>query len=106
MNMINIGNRIKFLREEASISARDLAKKVNLDPSQISKIENGTSKPSLEALTRICSALDISLYDFFNESDNEISTEQKKLLEHTKSMTPEQIKVLNKFLHTFLYQEN
>lgn len=102
MNIINVGNRIRSLRKTASLSAKSLAEKVDLDPSQISKIEKGTSTPSLEALARICTALDISLSDFFKETDIQLTKEQTKLLNHVSSMSQDQIKILNKFLDTFL----
>ncbi len=47
INMIDVGKRIKTLRSQKGISARLLAQETNLDPSQISKIEGGTSKPAL-----------------------------------------------------------
>lgn len=98
--MINIGNRIKNLREASDISARTLAQMTNLDPSQISKIERGSSKPSLDALERICKALNISLSEFFSEAEVVLPSEQLQLLESTKSLTREQINLLSKFLET------
>ncbi|HEX6594169.1 MAG TPA: helix-turn-helix transcriptional regulator [Bacillota bacterium] len=62
---MDIGNKIRQFRESADLSARALAKITNLDPSQISKIERGMSKPSLDALERICKALNVSLAEFF-----------------------------------------
>ncbi|MEI3613600.1 helix-turn-helix domain-containing protein [Pseudogracilibacillus sp. SO30301A] len=96
--MINIGKRIKNLRETSDISARKLAQMTNLDPSQISKIERGGSKPSLDALERICKALNISLSEFFSEVEVGLPPEQRRLLESTKSLTKEQIALLTKFL--------
>ncbi len=96
--MINIGKRIKNLREASDIPARTLAQMTNLDPSQISKIESGASKPSLDALYRICKVLNISLSEFFSEAEVGLPPEQRQLLESTKSLTKEQIALLTKFL--------
>lgn len=101
MNTIKVGNKIKILREEAALSAKNLANKVGIDPSQISKIEKGASNPSLDTLARICQALNISLSDFFAESDLELNHEQRQLLKHSKDLTEEQVQILNKFLSTF-----
>ena len=98
--MINIGKRIKNLREASDISARTLAQMTNLDPSQISKVERGASKPSLDALERICQALNISLSEFFSEVEVGLPPEQSRLLESTKSLTKEQIALLTKFLES------
>lgn len=99
--MDNIGDKIKMLREEAGISGRKLATMTALDPSQISKIESGISKPSLDALDRICKALNISLAEFFNADSDETSPELRQLLNTTKFLTPEQLKLLNDFLKSF-----
>lgn len=98
--MINIGRRIKDLREEKDMSARKLAELTKLDPSQISKIEKGVSKPSLDALERICIALNISLAEFFSADNIDIPTHQQQLLDSTKSLSPDQIKLLNDFLNS------
>ena len=104
--MIDVGKRIKTLRNEKGISARSLASMADLDPSQISKIENGTSKPSLDALQRICEVLDISISDFFavttnNEHSKKVVPELEQLMETTKSLTTNQIELLNKLLKSF-----
>lgn len=104
--MIDVGKRIKTLRNEKGLSARSLASKADLDPSQISKIENGTSKPSLDALQRICEVLDISISDFFAVTRNtdyskKVVPELEQLMETTKSLTTNQIELLNKLLKSF-----
>lgn len=107
INMINVGKKIKSLRNQTGISARLLADKTDLDPSQISKIENGTSKPSLDALQRICEVLDISVSDFFAVSINdnhseEVLPEVEQLIEISKSLTTNQMELLNKLLKSFV----
>lgn len=99
--MINVGKRIKNLREQANMSGRLLAEKTNLDPSQISKIEKGVSKPSLDALERICKVLNISLSEFFSDSANEQTAEYKEFIETMNALTPVQRKLLSQFIQTF-----
>lgn len=99
--MTNIGKRIKNLREQANMSGRLLAEKTNLDPSQISKIEKGVSKPSLDALERICKVLNISLSEFFSDDSNENSAEYQEFIETMNALTPKQRKLLSKFIQTF-----
>ena len=62
---MDYGKRIRELRAQVGISGAELARRAVLDSSQISKIENGASKPSLAALERICDALDLTLAEFF-----------------------------------------
>ena len=49
---LDLGGKIKRLRMLKGISALALSKQVGLVPSQISKIENNSSKPSLDALLK------------------------------------------------------
>lgn len=99
--MINVGKRIKTLRENAGISALSLSKMAKLDPSQISKIERGGAKPSLDSLERICHSLNISLSDFFADEDVSLPLEQQQLLEATNFLSIEQMKLLKQFLVSF-----
>lgn len=60
------GQRLKLLRELAGLSQRELAKRSGLTNSSISTIEQGRVSPSIQSLTRMLSALAISLSDFFS----------------------------------------
>ncbi len=59
------GRRLKFLRELAGLSQRELAKRAKLTNSSISTIEQGQVSPSIQSLSRILSAIPINLADFF-----------------------------------------
>jgi putative transcriptional regulator len=50
-------NRIKQLREQQNMSARDLAKKARVSKSTINNLENGLSVPSQITLLKISKAL-------------------------------------------------
>ncbi|MBS3938490.1 MAG: helix-turn-helix transcriptional regulator [Peptococcaceae bacterium] len=66
---MDYGQKIRELRKGAGLSANTLAKKVDLDPTTIYKMEAGVSKPSLDALERICAALGVTLAEFFTDED-------------------------------------
>lgn len=101
--MNKIGDRIKELREIHGISANKLAKSIDIDPSSISKIENGVSKPSIDLLIEICDFFDISMSDFFSEgiNTNMLSHNIKELLTNSQNLTPEQIEAINILIKTF-----
>lgn len=67
-----IGQRIKFLREQLSMSQKDLAYSADLDRSYIASVENGCRNISIVNIEKIAIALNIPLKDFFNvtEFDN------------------------------------
>ena len=52
MSINSIGDRIKALRKEHSLTLKDLSEKANISISFLSDIENGRSNPSLERLDR------------------------------------------------------
>ncbi len=57
-----LADRIKQLRTEAGLSQADLAQRAGAgDARQISRYENGRITPSLDAITRIAEALNISI---------------------------------------------
>ena len=95
---MNIGERIKVLRKQSGLSGRKFASLTGLDPSQITKIENNSSKPSLDSLDRICTVLNISLSEFFAEESPETSLEFTLLINTLKDYPPEQLAHLRQFL--------
>ena len=55
-----IGKRIYNLRRERNITQEQLAELVNLSVTQVSKLENGKSRLSLDSLINIATVLDAS----------------------------------------------
>ena len=62
----NIGSRIRLLRKERSMSLRDLAYSIGMEPSNLSVIENGKSNPQLLTYAKIAAALNITLHELFD----------------------------------------
>lgn len=62
---LDVGARLRSVRERAGLSQRELAKKSGVTHSTISLIEQEAHAPSLASLHRILSAIPISIADFF-----------------------------------------
>ncbi|ACV64693.1 transcriptional regulator, XRE family [Desulfofarcimen acetoxidans DSM 771] len=65
---MNIGIRIRELRKNSNINITQLAIKVGISRVYLSELERNIKTPPLETLERICSALNITLVDFFTEN--------------------------------------
>lgn len=68
MNLVDIGNRIKFVRiNKLSLKQDEFAKLLKKDRTYISRLECGKQNLTIESLFFICEeGLQISLKDFFD----------------------------------------
>jgi len=62
---MNLGGKIKLLREQKGITMRHLAEEAGCSSSLISQLENNHVDPSISTLKRIAKALDVNIVDFF-----------------------------------------
>lgn len=91
MAIMNYGKAIKILRSAKNLEQQELAKKIGLDSSYISLIENGKRKPSPKTIEKISESLSIPKHlllllasdekDLKNVPKNESATIGKQLLE-------------------------
>ncbi len=65
--MRNIGEKVKFYREQQNITQAQLAEEVDVDRSNISKIETGESSGSLPLLFRIADALGVTVAELLGD---------------------------------------
>lgn len=92
MDRVEIGQKIRTLREAKGLTQRRLAELAGQASSYIPEIERGLKCPTVEVLENICFALDITLAEFFAKSATQIKNNK---LEH---LTPGQRQLLNEFL--------
>lgn len=62
---VNIGERLRELREARNISMRSLATKSGLSANALSMIERGRASPSVSTLYKLADALGVSITSFF-----------------------------------------
>ncbi|CCQ95319.1 Helix-turn-helix domain protein [[Clostridium] ultunense Esp] len=100
---MDVGKRIKQLREQHNMTSSELAKLCNTSQPVISKLENGHRIPDVPTLKKICEVFGITLAEFFAPEGVEKPIENNNLQElvnSAKHLNPEQIKSLSKFLKT------
>ncbi|MBQ8575748.1 MAG: helix-turn-helix transcriptional regulator [Clostridia bacterium] len=93
---MDVGKRIIELREQKNISTNKLANLAGVSQSYLRDIEMGSKNPTVEILSYICFALNISLQDFFSES----KTINPFLLSAIESLTDEEQIKLAEFINT------
>jgi transcriptional regulator with XRE-family HTH domain len=64
-----IGDRLRALREEKSLSQGDIEKKTGLLRCYISRVENGHTVPAIETLEKFARALDVPMYQLFYDGE-------------------------------------
>lgn len=64
---VNVGNRLRELREERNISMRGLAAKSGLSANALSMIERGKTSPSVSTLHKLSEAMGVDITAFFGE---------------------------------------
>jgi transcriptional regulator with XRE-family HTH domain len=62
---VNVGERLRELREERNISMRTLAARSGLSANALSMIERGKASPSVSTLYKLAEALGVSITSFF-----------------------------------------
>ncbi len=67
MNLELIGRNIRRLRGYYSMSQQKLADKAGISRYQVTRIENGATRVTLETIHQICLALNVSLETLENE---------------------------------------
>lgn len=62
----DIGGRLRFVRQRARLSQRELARRAGVTNSTISLIESSATNPSVGALKRILDGIPIGMAEFFS----------------------------------------
>ena len=92
---MNVGKRIRFLREKLNLSQNGLADKAGISQSHLRRVELEQSDISVGLLLIVCEALGVTINEFFDEHyiNDDLSVVIAKL-------TPKQKKLLIDFLNT------
>lgn len=97
---MDIAARIKFFREQKGYTVNKLANLAGISQSYLRSVELGQKSPTIETLSELCWALDISLRDFFDE-ETLSSLQHDELFQQMYRLNNEQRKAITALLKTF-----
>lgn len=98
---MDIGKRISFFREAKGYSVNKLATLSGISQSYLRDVELGKKNPTVEILSYLCDALDISLQEFFDAESKKAFSEDP-LIKQIYHLTPSQRKFLAAFLDSMI----
>ncbi len=61
-----LGEKIRDIRKSKSLSQEDVSYIASLSPTHLGQIERGNKKPTVETISKIANALDVTIIDLFN----------------------------------------
>ncbi|WP_003545307.1 helix-turn-helix domain-containing protein [Desulfotomaculum nigrificans] len=100
---MDIASRIIELRKNIGFNTNQLAKLANISYSTLYEVETGKKQPSVYTLEKICTALGITLSEFFSDTQEQepLPPEVRQICEKVKQLPPDKLKVLNAVLDTW-----
>jgi transcriptional regulator with XRE-family HTH domain len=100
--MKDISNKIREIRKKHGHTLEELGERLNFNPSNLSKIERGLRKPTIELIEQLMEIYEVPLTYFFGE-EADVPDELKKIgvewisfVEEMENqdITPEEIKAI------------
>lgn len=85
-----VGTKIRQRRVERSLTQTELARQIGIQQSDLSRMEKGEYRVSLDVLFRILQAFELSLGEFFGDlGANGLTDRESELVESFRVLPPE-----------------
>jgi len=91
----SFGKYIAEKRKEANLTQEELANKLYVIPTTISKWERGITYPDITVITNLCKELNISEHEFFTACDDEALNQEKKEIQKYRKIKKWIFNILN-----------
>ena len=92
---MNLGERIKGLRESKGLTRYRLTQITGISGHHIKGIEEGTRQPTIDTLEKMITPLGITLSELFNEGEQTyLSDTEKHLIENFRTLSEEKSEAL------------
>lgn len=94
-----LGQRIKEIRERQNIKQIELAETIEMEPSNLSKLENGNQLPNEKNLEKIAKALNVDIKELFDFGHIKTSEELLEvIISALKTYTKSELEFVYKFI--------
>ncbi len=107
-----IGSRLRELRKERGLTQAELARQIGIQQSDLSRMEKGEYRVSLDNLFKILGVFDLDLADFFGgqqatteQERQPLSRQDMKILHLLRELSPEGRAEVQEFLEFKLRKE-
>jgi transcriptional regulator with XRE-family HTH domain len=85
-----VGNRIREVRLERKLTQTELARQIGIQQSDLSRMEKGEYRVSLDVLFRLLRTLELSLGEFFGDLNRgDLTREETTLLQSFRMLSSE-----------------
>lgn len=104
VDYVRLGQRISETRKQRSIKQMQLASMIGIKASNLSNIERGTLRPSLDTLLKISSSLNVTI-DYLLSDSEEISKAyllEFEILPKLQECSAKEIKLANRLLEAVM----
>jgi transcriptional regulator with XRE-family HTH domain len=95
-----VGRKIRQLRRQRKLTQVELAERIGIHQSDLSRMEQGEYKVGLDTLLKILQTFDLSIGDFFDES-----SQSETALDKFKTLSPAAQKEVESFIEFKRRQE-
>lgn len=95
-----VGRKIRQLRRQRKLTQVELAERIGIHQSDLSRMEQGEYKVGLDTLLKILGTFDLSIGDFFEESNRSESS-----IDKYKSLSPAAQREVDSFIEFKRRQE-
>lgn len=95
-----VGRKIRQIRRQRKLTQVELADRIGIHQSDLSRMEQGEYKVGLDTLLKILQAFDLSIGEFFEEGDR-----AESMYEKYKTLSPSAQKEVESFIEFKRQQE-